>query len=84
MVVDYSHTINRFTHLDDYPLHRMDEMVRKISQYIVFSTLELKSAYHQIALKPEEKVYTAYEANVCLYHFKWIPFGVTNGVACFQ
>ncbi len=84
MVVDYSRTINRFTHLDAYPLPRMDEMVRKISQYRVFSTLDLKSAYHQIALKPEEKVYTAFEANGCLYQFKRIPFGVTNGVACFQ
>ena len=32
----------------------------------------------------EDKPYTAFEANGKLYEFYRIPFGVTNGVACFQ
>ena len=28
--------------------------------------------------------YAAFEANRNLYHFRHLPFGVTNGVACFQ
>ena len=46
--------------------------------------LDLRSAYHQIPIKPEEKPYTAFEACGCLYQFRRIPFGVTNGVASFQ
>ena len=84
MVVDYSQTINRFTFLDAYPLPRIDNLIEKISQYEVYSTLDLKSAYHQIPIRENEKQYTAFEACGNLYHFRRIPFGVTNGVACIQ
>ena len=84
MVVDYSQTINRFTHLDAYPMPRIDDMVSKISKYSVFSTLDLKSAYHQIPIRENERQFTAFEACNNLYQFRRIPFGVTNGVACFQ
>ena len=50
----------------------------------MFSTIALKSAYHQVPLKPEEKHYTAFEACGRLYQFTRVPFGVTNGVPCFQ
>ena len=84
MVVDYSQTINRYTMLDAYPLPNIESMIQRIAQYEVFSTLDLKSAYHQIAIKPCEKIYTAFEANGKLYQFQRIPFGVTNGVSSFQ
>ncbi|CAH8833617.1 unnamed protein product [Trichobilharzia szidati] len=84
MVIDYSQTINRFTLLDAYPLPKIDEIIEKISKYTVFSTLDLKSAYHQIPIKEEEKLFTAFEACGNLYQFRRIPFGVTNGVSCFQ
>ena len=59
-------------------------MVGKISSYNLFSTLDLRSAYHQIPMADHEKKYTAFEANKRLYQFRRIPFGVTNGVSCFQ
>ena len=84
MVIDYSQTINRFTLLDAFPLPRMNEMIGEIAKYRMFSTLDLKSAYHQIAIRPRDKLYTAFEANGRLYQFCRTPFGVTNGVASFQ
>lgn len=84
LVVDYSQTINRYTYLDAYPLPNMDDLVQKIAQYDVYSTLDLQSAYHQIPLRAQDKQYTAFEACGRLYQFCRIPFGVTNGVACFQ
>ena len=59
-------------------------MAESISKYAYYSTFDLKSAYHQIPLKEEDKEYTAFEACGNLYHFKRVPFGVTNGVAVFQ
>ena len=59
-------------------------MVNKIAQNRVFSTIDLRSAYHQVPLKDEDKPYTAFEARGNLYQFTCLPFGVTNGVACFQ
>ena len=84
LVIDYSRTINRYTLLDAYPLPRLDKMAESISKYQFYSTFDLKSAYHQIPLQDSDKEYTAFEACGNLYHFKRIPFGVTNGVAIFQ
>ena len=82
--MDYSETVNKFTSLDAYPLPRLDDTINRIAQYQIFSTVDLKSAYHQISNKDSDKPYTAFEANGSLYQFKRIHFGVTNGVVCFQ
>ena len=46
MVIDYSQTVNKYTHLDAYLLPRMQDVVQKIAKYNVYSTLDLTSAYH--------------------------------------
>lgn len=84
MVIDYSQTINKFTMLDAYPLPRIEEVITKVSMNKVFSTIDLTSAYHQIPILESERKYTAFEACGKLYQFLRVPFGVTNGVACFQ
>ena len=50
----------------------------------MFSTIDLKSAYHQLPIRPEDRQYTAFEADGRLFHFLRVPFGVTNGVSVFQ
>ena len=84
MVIDFSQTVNRYTMLDAYPLPRLDDQVNSISQFKVFSTLDLKSAYYQVALLKEERPYTAFEACGNVYQYCRIPFGVINGVSAFQ
>ena len=59
-------------------------MVNNLALYKVFSTFDLKSAYHQVPIKDADRKYTGFEANGRLYQFCRIPFGVTNGVAVFQ
>ena len=84
MCVDYSQTINIYTELDTCPLPRIDDMINNLSKYSVFSTFDLRSAYHQAELVPSERKFTAFEANGNLFEFTRIPFGVKNGVAVFQ
>lgn len=84
MVIDYSQTINKYTDLIAYPVPGITEMVEKVSSYSWFSSIDLKSAYHQIPLKVSERPYTAFEAAGKLYEFTRLPFGVTNGATCFQ
>ena len=73
MVIDYSRTINRYTTLDAYPLPNMDVLANKVAQYSIFSTFDLKSAYHQVPICDSDKPYTAFEAsgriiNLLAYH----------------
>ena len=84
MTVDYSETINRFTLLDAYPLPPIQPMVNEIAQYDIKSTLDMTSAYNQLVVPEEDRPYTAFEACGGLYQFCRVPFGVTNGVPCFQ
>ena len=84
MVIDYSETINRFTELDAYPMPNIVKMINDISKYKYFTTLDLKSAYHQVPIKEEDRKYTAFEIDGKLYQFNRLPFGITNGVSAFQ
>ena len=82
LCIDYTQTINIYTQLDAYRLPRIDDMINELSQYSVFSTFDLRSAYHQIELVSSERKHTGFEVNGKLY--KFTPFGVKNGVAAFQ
>jgi transposase InsO family protein len=84
LVIDYSNTINIHTPVDAYPSSRVDDILNKISTNTVFSTIDLRSAYHQVPLDPEDYHLTAFEACGKLYEFKRLPFGCTNAVAIFQ
>ena len=84
MCIDYSQTINLFTELDAYPLPKIDTLINDLAKYTVFSTFDLRSAYHQIPIAEKDRIYTAFEASGKLWEFIRIPFGVTNGVPAFQ
>ena len=43
LAIDFSQTINMFTLLDAFPLPRISDIVNKIAQYSVFSTIDLLS-----------------------------------------
>jgi len=49
-VIDYSTTINRFTLLDAYSLPNIEELVNTVAQDKYYSSLDLRSAYHQVPL----------------------------------
>ena len=51
LCIDYSQTINQYTDLDAYPLPRIDDMVNDLAGYKVYSTFDLKRAYHQLPIK---------------------------------
>ena len=84
MVVDYSQTVNRYTLLGAYPSPNIDNQIAEIAKAAVFSTLDLKSAYYQTPLHPDDRPYLAFEAAGKLYHYTRLPFGVTNGVSFLQ
>ena len=84
MCINYSQTINLFTHLDAYPLPSISSIVNQVAKWKYISTLDLKSAYHQIQIRPKDRPYTAFLSGSELYQWKVMPFGLTNAVPAFQ
>ena len=83
-VIDYSQTVNRYTLLDAYPLPKIDEIVNKVANDRFYSSLDLKSACHQVPLLERERPFTAFEAMGKLYQYRRLPFGLSNGASAFQ
>ena len=61
---DYSQTVNQDTEVDAYPLPRIDDMITNLAKYRVFSTFELKNAYHQFPICDSDKKHTGFEQMV--------------------
>ena len=70
---------------DAYYLPRMDSILRKLSGAKYISTIDLKSAYHQVRLKRRSRPITAFNVpNMGFYQYKRLPFGLSQAGATFQ
>ena len=74
-VADYIQTVNQNTQLDAYHFPNIEDQVNEIVKNPVFSTINLIDAFYKIPIQ---------EGDSDLYQRKRVPFGVKNGVPCFQ
>ena len=81
--VDYR-ALNAVTVTDAYPLPRMDDTLDALVGVRWFSTLDLKSGYHQVEMEEGDKKKTAFSFGQGLWHFKVMPFGLCNAPSCFE
>ena len=56
----------------------------KVSGSVYFSTIDLKSGYHQIQVDPETRHKTAFCAGDRLYEYNRLPFGLRNAPSHFS
>ena len=66
------------------PLPRIDKMYAKLKDAKVFSTIDLRSGYHHIALGKDSRAKTAFVTPFGKYKFLMIPFGLAQALAYFQ
>ena len=67
-----------------HPLPKIDEMYAKLKGAKVFSTIDLRSGYHHIALGKNSRAKTAFITPFGKYEFLMIPFGLAQTPAYFQ
>ena len=81
--VDYR-SLNNVTAKDSYPLPHMDDTLDAMAGARWFSTLDLKSGYHQVEMAREDKAKTAFSFGQGLWQFTVMPFGLCNAPSCFE
>ena len=67
-----------------HPLPKIDEMYAKLKGAKVFSTIDLRSGYHHIALGRDSRAKTAFVTPFGKYEFLMVPFGLAQAPAYFQ
>ena len=81
--VDYRR-LNQHTTSDVYPLPRIDDTLDALGGNMFFTSLDLKSGYHQVKMKASDGPKTAFITHQGLYEFTRAPFGLKNMPAIFQ
>ena len=76
--------LNEATRKDCYPLPRIAEVLDTLSGAKVFSTLDLKSGYHQIEMFPADIPKTAFITQFGLFEWKVMPMGLCSAPGTFQ
>jgi len=76
--------LNSVTSKDAYPLPRTDMCLDVMSGAKWFTTFDLRSSYHQVAVKSEDADNTAFICNEGQFRFLAMPFGLCNAGATFQ
>ena len=67
-----------------HPPPKIDEMYAKLKGTKVFSTIDLRSGYHHIALGKNSRAKTAFVTPFGKYKFLMVPFGLAQAPAYFQ
>lgn len=62
----------------------IDELIDKLGQAKVISTLDLSNGYWQLPVAATDRVKTAFSSPYGLFQFKRMPFGLQGVPATFQ
>ena len=83
MCVDYT-DLNKHCPKDPFGLPRIDQVIESTAGCVLLSFLDCCSGYHQIDLKEEDQIKTAFITSFGAYAYKTMSFGLKNAGATYQ
>jgi len=81
--VDFT-ALNKVTRKDAYPIPLIRDIFDQLQGATVFSTLDLKSGFHQLPLHPDDQEKTAFVCHRGLFEWTRLPMGLCNASQLFQ
>jgi len=81
--VDYR-AVNAVTYNVSYPLPHIDTCLNAMNGSTWFSTLDLRSGYHNIPIREQDRDKTAFITRRGCWRYKVMPFGLTCAPSVFQ
>lgn len=81
---DYKVTVNQVSHVEQYPIPRLEDLLVRLGGGKTFSKLDLSHAYNQIRLDEESSKLLTVNTQKGLFKVNRLPFGVSSAPAIFQ
>lgn len=76
--------LNQVTKKDAFPIPRTEDCFDALTGAVMFSTMDITSAYHQIPVHEADIPKTAFTTKYGLFEYVTMPFGLCNATATFQ
>ena len=82
MCIDYR-ALNKQTRLDKYPLPRIDDLLDRLCEAKVLSSINLHMGYYQIPMERGHEFKTAFVSRFGLFEFTVLLLGLCNAPSTF-
>ena len=83
LCVDYR-KLNSITIRNSYPIPRINDLIESFQGAVIFTRLDLRSAYNLIRIREGHEYLTAFRTPIGHYEYLVMPFGLRNAPSVFQ